>query len=164
MKKQSLVKGLRLPFISALITMLVISIAPAQIARADVITSTSDLAIQLVSAPQHAKACQIVTATFTITNLGPDEATGVYVQTSIPDQFGDVALLGVPDSLAVGQTATITAILKVVAFVPGESRSAWIGAHVWSDPYPNISIDPNPANNEVSTPVKMISKPVLTCP
>ncbi len=144
--------------------MLIISVAPTQTARADVVTSTSDLAIQLVSAPRHAKACEIVTATFIIMNLGPDEATSVYVQTSIPDQFGDVALLGVPDSLAVGQTATITAILKVVAFVPGESRSAWIGAHVSSDPYPNISIDPNPANNEVSTPVKMISKPVLTCP
>ncbi len=164
MKKQSLEKSLHLLWMATLIVVLIISMIPMQRARADVTTPTSDLAIRLIFAPQHAKACQTVTAFFTVTNLGPDEATNIYVQTSIPDQFGDVALLGVPDSLAVNQTATVTAILKVVAFVPGESRSAWIGAHVWSDPYPNVSVDPNQDNNQVSTPVKMIGKTILTCP
>jgi hypothetical protein len=163
MKNQTFVKSLTRLFIAALIAMLTISVEPAQTVRAET-TSTSDLAIQLVSAPQHAKACQIVTATFIIKNLGPDKATSLYVQMLIPDQFGDIALLGVPDSLAVGQSATITAVLKVVAFVPGESRSAWIGAYVVSDPFPNISIDPNSANSEFSTPVRMISKPVDICP
>lgn len=161
MKRQRSTKSLLL---AALIVMLMISLIPAQVARAEGTTTTSDLVIQLVSAPKHAKACQVVTAIFTITNLGPDEATGVYVQPMIPDQFGELDLLGVPAQLAVGQSATVTAILKVVAFVPGESRSAWIGASVGSEPFPNFSIDPNPANNEVSTPVKMISKPVSICP
>jgi len=163
MKNQSFVKSLHMFIIAILVAAFTISAVPAQTARAET-TSTSDLAIQLVSAPRHAKACQIVTTTFIITNLGPDEATSLSVQMLIPDQFGDIALLGVPDSLAVGQSATITAVLKVVAFVPGESRSVWIGAYVASDPFPNISIDPNSANNEFSAPVRMISKPVDICP
>jgi hypothetical protein len=71
MKNQTFIKSLHRLFIAALIAMLIISAAPAQTVRAEV-TSTSDLAIQLVSAPRHAKACQIVTTTFIITNLGPE--------------------------------------------------------------------------------------------
>jgi uncharacterized repeat protein (TIGR01451 family) len=162
--RQNITKGLHLFFIAALVAGLALGMGHVPSASADGTTSTSDLAIKLIHAPKRAKACQVVKATFKITNLGPDPATGVYFQTAIPDQFGDIALIGAPDTLAVGQTVKVTAVLKVVAFVPGESRSAWIGAFVASDPYPNISIDPNPANNEVSQPVRMVGDPVERCP
>ena len=158
--RQMLNKVLQLIFIAAL----ALGMAPVGAANADGTTSTSDLAIKLIRAPKHARACQVVKAIFKITNLGPDPATGLYFQTAIPDQFGDIALLGVPDRLAVGQIVKVTAILKVVAFVPGESRSAWIGAFVASDPYPDISIDPNPANNEASQPVALVGDPIERCP
>lgn len=162
--RQTLTKVLHLFFIAALVAGLALGMGPVRAAHAQETTSTSDLAIKLIRAPKHARACQVVKAIFKITNLGPDPATGVYFQTAIPDQFGDIALIGAPDRMAVGQTVKVTAILKVVAFVPGESRSAWIGAFVASDPYPNISIDPNPANNEVSQPVRMVGEPVERCP
>ena len=164
MKNQSFVKALHLLLIAVFVAALTLSAVPAQPARADGTTSTSDLAIRLISAPKHARACQVVKANFRIENLGPDVATNINVYISIPDQFDMVSLTGVPESLAVNETAKVTAVLKVVAFVPGESRSAWIGAHVASDPYPNTSIDPNADNDEVSRTVQLKGEPVLTCP
>jgi hypothetical protein len=129
------------------------------------VVSTSDLSISIVSAPpRHAKACETFDATYAITNLGPDDATGTYVQINIPDQFEVVDLLGVPASLAVGESATVDVVVKVVAFVPGESRTAWVSARVASDPYPDVSIDPDPSNDSVTSPVKLISKQVVSCP
>lgn len=162
--RQTLNKVLHLFFIAALIAGLALGMTPIRAAQADETTTTSDLVIQLIHAPKQARACQVVKAMFKITNLGPDPATGVYFQTAIPDQFGDVAMIGAPDQLAVGQTVKVTAILKVVAFVPGESRSAWIGGFVASDPYPNISIDPDPSNNEMGRPVRIVGDPVERCP
>ncbi len=127
--------------------------------------STSDLAISIYSAPpKHAKACDTFDATYTITNFGPDDASNVSVLINIPDQFETINLTGVPVNLAVGQSATVTVTVKVVAFGFGESRTAWVRATTGSDIYPDISIDPNSANNEVYTPVKLISKPAAGCP
>jgi hypothetical protein len=126
---------------------------------------TSDLAISLVSAPpKHAKACDTFEATYSITSLGPDNAVNVSVFLNVPDQFQVINVSGMPVNLAVGERATVTAVIKVVAFVPGESREAWVRATVGSDIYPDVSVDPNPANNEVFKAVKLISKQVLTCP
>ena len=126
---------------------------------------TSDLAISIVSAPpKHAKACNTFEATYTITNIGPDDAAGVSVQINIPDQFEVINLLGVPNYLAAGDSATFTAVIKIVAFGIGESRVAWVRAIVGSDIYPDVSLDPNLNNNEVFTAVKLISKPAPSCP
>jgi len=148
-------------FVASLILAFAISLAPAQTAQAD--TSTSDLAIQLISAPRQAKACQVFEAKFRITNQGPDEASGILVNTSIPDQLGTLALAGVPETLAAGESAVATATIKVVAFIPGETRDAWVGAGVSSDPYPDTSIDPDWGNNNVSRALKLVGKPGSIC-
>jgi uncharacterized protein DUF11 len=153
--------GVHLLFIAALVTLFGITTLPVAAQQ----LSTSDLAISIVSAPpKHAKACDTFEATYTITNLGPDNAANVSVFINIPDQFQTINVLGVPVNLAVGESATVTAVIKVVAFVPGESREAWVRAIVTSDVYPDVSIDLNPDNNEVFTAVKLISKQVASCP
>ena len=146
-----------------LVTGLTITMAPVQRVHAQE-TFTSDLAVTIVSIPKHVKACQTFEATFTVTNLGPDPATHLNMIVMLPDPFSLVGLLRAPDSLAVGETATFYAAIKVVAFVPGEPRVTWIGIDAVSDRYPDISVDPNLENNGLFSEIKMISKPVLVCP
>ncbi len=159
---RSITKNFRLFFMATLVVALAISLAPVQAVYAD--TSTSNLAIKLVSAPRHAKACQVFEAKFKITNLGPDEATGLFVNVSVPDQLGALDLLGVPELLAVGESVTITAVIQVVSFGPNDTRSAWVGAGVSSEPYPDTSVDPNWENNNVSRSLKLVGKPNPICP
>jgi hypothetical protein len=130
----------------------------------------SDLKIVRVSGPKKAHACQVFKETYRVTNLGPDKATNVSVSLGGGDQFSGVSVNGVPAGepyyfeLAAGQTKTIVAYFKVVAFVPGETRDAFISASASSDIYPEIAIDPNPDNNTAGTSIWLVGKPKLTCP
>jgi hypothetical protein len=126
--------------------------------------STSDLAIRLVSAPNHARACGTFKQTYVITNRGPNRAKNVNVGFSIPDPFSVIKVIGAPVNLAPGKSVKVIAFLKVVAFVPGESRNWTITANVWSEVYPKVSIDPRPGNNSVTSPIKLVGKQVLLCP
>ncbi len=157
-------KGLYVLSIASLVAVLTTSIVPAQTARAQATSSTSDLAVKVISSPKTAKACQTFKVTFSVTNRGPDPASHLYVMAWLPDQLGLVSLDGAPESLAVGQTVTFSARVKVVAFVPGETRQAWVGVHAMSDPYPDVSIDPNSENDWGSKPLRLSGKPVMICP
>ena len=163
MKNQSIVRSLRLFTMSVLVAVLM-GIAPAQSADADGLMTISDLKVKVISSPKTAKACQTFKVKFSVKNLGPDPATHLYVATWLPDQLELVSLMGAPESLAVGQTVRFSAVIKVVAFVPGETREAWVGTYAMSDPYPDISIDPNPDNDWVSKPLRLVSEPVEVCP
>ncbi|HEY3312597.1 MAG TPA: hypothetical protein VGK00_13230 [Anaerolineales bacterium] len=127
-------------------------------------TTASDLEIKLVSIPKHAKACETFEAVYTITNLGPQDVTNVNLWMSIPDPLGTLEIQGTPANLAVGESVTVKAIVKVVAFVPGESRYWWINGFVRSDAYPDINVDPNPTNDEAPGTIKLISKHATLCP
>lgn len=164
MKNQTVIKSLHLLFIAALVATLTVGLAPAQIAQADSITTTSDLRVRIVSMPREVKACQTFRATFSVKNLGPDPASNLYMLVLLADPFELVALRGAPASLRVGQTVTFSATIKVVAFVPGEPRKTWIGIDGMSDPYPNISVDPNPENNPKFRNIRLVGKPRLSCP
>jgi hypothetical protein len=163
MKPETFAKRLHILVIVALIAILTVSLAPAQTARAEGVTTTSDLVVQLISIPKHAKACQDFEITFSVTNLGPDPASHINVGVGITDQFDTVGIMRAPDYLAVGETATVKAVIKVTAFVPGESRIGWVAPGAVSDPYPDTSIDPNPDNNSSGTTIKLISKQVMSC-
>jgi len=163
MKPETFAKSLHILVIVALIAVLIVSLAPAQTARAEGVTSTSDLVVQLISMPKHAKACQDFEITFSVTNLGPDPASHINVGVGITDQFDTVGMLGAPDYLGVGETVTVKAVIKVTAFVPGESRTGWVAPGAVSDPYPDTSIDPNLDNNSSGRTIKLISKQLMSC-
>lgn len=163
MKNQNVPISLRWLFTAAVIVALTISLLPIREVHADGITTTSDLVVELISVPKHVKACQVFEVTYKVTNLGPDPATHLYMGVGMTDHFDPVGTRGVPDTLAVGETVTITSAILVSAFVPGETRNAWVSPGAISDPYPDISVDPNPDNNYVDRTIKLISKPVLTC-
>jgi hypothetical protein len=133
-------------------------------AAAQEISTTSDLTIRLLWAPRHAKACETFKVVYLISNRGPDPATDVNVQIGIPDPFSVITVVGVPTNLSARKSEIVVVTLKVVAFVPGEARNWWITGSVSSDPYPNISVDPKPANNEVTKPIKLLGKHVQVCP
>ena len=149
--------------ISILLTVAVLGMTTPP-ADAEEITTTSDLAIRLLWAPRHAKACETFKVIYLISNRGPDPASNVNVQIGIPDPFSVVKVVGAPVNLAARKSEIVIVTLKVVAFVPGEGRNWWITGSVSSDPYPNISIDPKPANNEVTKPIKLLGKHVQVCP
>jgi hypothetical protein len=140
-----------------LIAVLMISLLPIQAAVAQEAT-TSDLVLSLVSIPKHVKACQTFEAVYTVTNLGPDIAYNLSAGAGIPDAFDIVDIVGLPESLAVGESATFTVMVKVTLFVRGEMRLAWVYATANS-----AGIDPNPDNNTISTEMKIIGKHV-ECP
>ena len=107
---------------------------------------TPNIRTRLIFAPKHAKACETFLVIFALTNRGSDFASNVEVQFNVPDQFEVRKVLGTPVNLAPGKSKLVTAVIKVVAFVPGESRSAWVTL------------------NDVTVPIKLIGKQVLTCP
>jgi hypothetical protein len=155
MKKQTVAKGLHLLFSATLIAVLAMSIAPAQTARAQVTTSVSDLTISVISIPKHGKACETFEVTYAVTNLGPDPATNVRLGINVPDQLEyPQEVRGEPSYLAVGETATITAVIPVLYV--DRDRKGWVDATVYSAPYPNLSIDPNLQNNRISSQFKLI--------
>jgi len=164
MKHRSLARSLQLLFTTSLIAVLTIGMTPAQTVDTDSITTTSDLTVRVISIPKSVKACQTFVATFSVTNLGPDPASHLFIAVMIPDPFGVISLRGAPESLAVGETVKFSAVIKVVAFVPGEPREAWVGINAMSDPYPDISIDANQENNPAFRDIRIVSKRRMTCP
>lgn len=153
-------KSARPLLLSMVIAMLLISLLPMQAVQAQEVT-TADLVVSLVSIPKHAKACQIFEAVYTVTNLGPDPASNLYLAVWIPDAYNVVDIVGLPDTLDAGETATVSVIIEVVAFVPGETRRAWVG--VTAENYVDPSTDPNLENNSINTDMKIIGKHTDVC-
>ncbi len=131
--------------------------------------SISDLAIQLVSAPRHAKVCEVFEQTYRIQNLGLDTAENVVVEVGGTDQFDVISVQGVSGAgspgvtLPPGESMLVTTVIKVTAFVPGESRDGHVGETVGSDVYPDIAIDPNADNNVLYMTVRLVSKQKISC-
>jgi hypothetical protein len=151
-------------YVAILIVMLMITLVPTGAAQAQEPT-VSDLAVSLVSIPKHAKACETFEAVYTVTNRGPDPASHLWLGVGIPDAYDVVEIVGLPDSLAVGESATVTVFVRVVAFVPGEMRYAWVNVDVASGNVLEPSTDPNPDNNSVVNEMKLIGKRSMeSCP
>lgn len=166
MKDQILSRSLKVIFMAVLVAILTTNLNPAQTVLAGnaATTTTSDLTVRVISMPRRVKACQTFTATFSVKNRGPNPASHIHTIVLLPDPFGVINLQGAPESLAVGKTVTFTAEIKVVAFVPGESRVWQIGIYAMSDPYPDSSIDPNRDNSDAFRTIRLINDPVDICP
>jgi hypothetical protein len=154
MEKQTVSRGLYLLFSAVLIAMLAIGIAPAQGAGAQEMTSTSDLLVSVVSAPKHVRDCEVFEVTFAVTNLGPDPVSALDINIGVPDAFSEIDLSEAPDSLAVGETATFTAVIQVTSFFRGDDRKAWALARVF--PSPDFRVDPNLENNSAEASIRII--------
>jgi hypothetical protein len=158
MKKLFQMRSLQAVRAAALLVVLLWSMFPAQTAGAQT-PSASDLAISLVSIPKHARACQTFEAVYRIANLGPDPVAYLDLLVSIPDAYDVEQIWGLPQTLAVGQTETITVVIKVVAFVPGEMRRAWVGVTLIAENVSAPNSDPVPGNNAVRSSMRLIGKP-----
>jgi hypothetical protein len=163
MDNKNITKSLRLILITALIAVLTVSLVPVQVVRADEPTSTSDLVVSLVSIPKHVKGCEVFEVFYKVTNLGPDPAYHVYYWLSLTDEYDPVGIQRAPDALNVGDTVIFSAVVKVTGYVAKPS-TAGVGVIVgWDSSDPYRGYDPNPANNEVFTTMKLISQPVMNC-
>lgn len=125
---------------------------------------SSNLEVLLVSPPpRQVKACETFKVTYGIRNPGPLNAANVSFFINVPDPFEVIHVSEVPVSMRPGKYALVTAVIKVVAFVPGESRQAWVRAFVTSDPHKGSGFGPIPGKNEIITPIRLISEPVDSC-
>jgi hypothetical protein len=126
---------------------------------------SSGLKIQLGSPPpRQVMACETFKVTYDIYNSGRLNASNVNVLINVPDPFEVMYVKGVPVNLGPGKYAMVTAVIKVVAFVPGESRQAWVRAIVTSDLHNGADLHPIQGKNEIVTTVWLKSKPVDSCP
>lgn len=160
MNQQKVVKCLPWLFIASLIALLYPGMSSARPVLAQEMTKESDLVVSLIAMPKTARACEVFQVIFTVKNLGPDPADYVYVGTHLPDAYNEISVLGSPYSLAVGETATFSAIIWVGGFEPGENRRAWVGVGA---SLPANSVDPNPDNNRIEKNMKIVSQPVVSC-
>jgi uncharacterized repeat protein (TIGR01451 family) len=100
-----------------------------------------------------------VTYAITVTNLGPDTATGTYLSEGTPDQFNPVSLTCSDASfcaspggeLAPGATVTATVVEVVCCFQKGESNRPSPGADVVSS-----TPDPHYENNSGRVLTKLV--------
>lgn len=164
----NLVKGLSLFVIAILVAGLGTEVWTVQTARAvaapQSITYHSDLAIKQVSGPKSAKACETFKVDYVITNLGPDSASNVSVWINVPDALEVQEIQGAPANLKAGESTTVTAVIKVVAFVPTELRKWQFWGHVSSEIYPDTNIDSNSANDDAFSPITLTGKHAQGCP
>jgi uncharacterized repeat protein (TIGR01451 family) len=137
-----------------LLTMLALMLGVVPAASAQ--EPTADLALTKTADRKDVKIGQTITFTITVTNLGPDAATGIYFGDSIPDPlnfvsascdkgptFGGACAV---DSLAVGTSATITIVTTPITN-PAQSERKFTNTAFIAQ---SATFDPNPDNNTAS--------------
>ena len=137
-----------------LLTMLTLMLGVVPAASAQ--EPTADLALTKTADRKDVKIGQTITFTITVTNLGPDSATGIYFGDSIPDPlnfvsascdqgptFGGACAV---DSLAVGTSATITIVTTPITN-PAQSERKFTNTAFIAQ---SATFDPNPDNNTAS--------------
>jgi large repetitive protein len=122
----------------------------------------ADLALTEVADQTRAKIGENITLTITVTNLGPDTATGIYFGDSIPDPLNFVSSScdrGTPfwglcrvDSLAVGESATITLVTTPITN-PAKSERKFTNLAYIAEA---TIFDPNPQNNTASLSFQIV--------
>jgi uncharacterized repeat protein (TIGR01451 family) len=138
----------------ALLTMLILMLGIVPSASAE--GPGADLALSKTADRKNVKIGENITFTITVTNLGPDAATGIYFGDSIPDPlnfvsascdkgptFGGACAV---DSLGVGESATITIVTTPITN-PARSERKFTNTAFIAE---SATFDPNPANNTAS--------------
>jgi uncharacterized repeat protein (TIGR01451 family) len=151
---------LRFPVMLLLMLILSLGAVPAASAQ----EPGADLTITKAADRTRAKIGENITFTITVTNLGPDTATGIYFGDSIPDPLNFVssscdsgtAYWGLcrVDALAVGESATITLVTTPITN-PAQSERKFTNLAYIAEA---TTFDPNPANNTASLSLQIIGK------
>ncbi len=129
----------------------------------------SDLSVVRKKGADKATACRQFNEFYTVTNNGPDTAERVVLGIGLTDQFDLVSLKSFPGgqsgpfTLAPGQSMQFKAVIKVTAFVPGESHDGRVSAQVFMDSWPDFTIDPNGSNDSTETIVRLQGQPRTSC-
>ena len=148
----------RLPVTLLIVLMLMLGLVPTAFAQ----DPTADLALTKTADRKGVKIGETITFTITVTNLGPDAATGIYFGDAIPDPLnfvsascdkgptvgGDCAV----DSLAVGESATITVVTTPITN-PAQSERKFTNTAFIAE---STTFDPNPDNNTASLQLHIV--------
>lgn len=124
----------------------------------------ADLSLTKTADRKNVKIGQFVTFAITVTNLGPDTATGIYFGDSLPDPLNFVssscdkgtAYWGLcrVESLAAGESATITVVTTPITNPAKSERQFTNLAYIEE----MTSSDPNPENNTDSVTLRIVGK------
>ena len=143
-----------------LLTVLILMLGAAPAASAQ--EPSADLALTKTADRTNVKIGQTITFTITVTNLGPDTATGIYFGDSLPDPLNFVssscdrgtAFWGLcrVDSLAVGESATITVVTTPITN-PAKSERKFTNLAYIAEA---TTFDPNPDNNTDSLQLHIV--------
>jgi uncharacterized repeat protein (TIGR01451 family) len=148
----------RLPVTLLIVLMLMLGLVPTAFAQ----EPTADLALTKTADRKSVKIGETITFTITVTNLGPDAATGIYFGDAIPDPlnfvsascdkgptFGGACAV---DSLAVGESATITVVTTPITN-PAQSERKFTNTAFIAE---SATFDPNPENNTASLSLHIV--------
>jgi uncharacterized repeat protein (TIGR01451 family) len=148
----------RFPITLLIVLILMLGVVPAASAQ----EPSADLAITKAADQTRAKIGEAITFTITVTNLGPDTATGIYFGDSIPDPLNFVssscdrgtAYWGLcrVDSLAAGESATITLVTTPITN-PAKSERKFTNLAYIAEA---TTFDPNPDNNTASLSLHIV--------
>ena len=143
-----------------LLTVLILMLGAAPAASAQ--EPSADLALTKTADRTNVKIGQTITFTITVTNLGPDTATGIYFGDSLPDPLNFVSSscdrgttfwgLCRVDSLAVGESATITVVTTPITN-PAKSERKFTNLAYIAEA---TTFDPNPDNNTDSLQLHIV--------
>jgi uncharacterized repeat protein (TIGR01451 family) len=131
--------------------------APGAVQAAE--PGTADLSLTKVAAQNTVREGGTVTYTVTVTNLGPELATGVVFGDPMPDQLnlvsstcGDVSAFCTVDSLPVGGSATMTIVATTITNLARNERRISNTAFVAESQTP----DSDPGNDQDSAIVRVV--------
>lgn len=123
--------------------------------------ATADLQITKAADQKTIRVGETVTYTVTVTNLGPDVATGVVFGDPIPDQLnlvastcGTISAFCAVETLPSGASATLTILATPIPNLAQEERLITNAAFVAQ----STTIDPNPSNDQASATVRVVGR------
>jgi hypothetical protein len=131
--------------------------------RPAVAAGTADLVVTMVGEKKNLKFGDTMTFTITVTNLGPDHATGVVLSIGVSDSYGALGA-ACPD----GSTSTICDVGSLEAgasvTVPFRAMACCsccperLGVAVATVSHDSDTIDPDANNNSVRIETKLVGK------
>jgi uncharacterized repeat protein (TIGR01451 family) len=134
-------------------------LAPRPVAAA----GTADLAVTMVGDRKHVKFLDTITFTITVSNLGPDVATGVTLGIGVSDSYGDLGAT-CPDGTvstfcdlgSIESGKSVTVLFHAIA--SNDCCPNRLGVAVASVTHDTDTVDPVSANDAVTVETRFTGK------